>query len=275
MPAFADVVYDPQGKSMTGLVVEEHRDRILFNTEQGEKTVLRTQIADIFYSEPERNQFYLGNQSIQDGDYQSAAVFFRKALQINPQFSEAQDGLARIQDSLEKGTLPLSGTSPLQLLEQRWGVQLQEGGNGAVIFAVESGSFGDRVGLKAGDRLIAYWGESLSYLPAQEVASSMLGNAGTTLKLTIQRRLVLDPEPQPIPWPGMKIDITRLGWAVRALDAVGPSAKAGFLAGDRIVKINGQSTRYMPASKINDSIQSAKNQGMSAFIERDLTIIRE
>ena len=261
---------------MTGLVVEEHRDRILFNTEQGEKTVLRTQIADIFYSEPERNQFYLGNQAIQDGDYNSARVFFMKALQINPQFSEAGDALQRLKDLQEKGTLSLADANPVRLLETLWGVQLQEGGTGAVVFAVESGSFGDRIGLKAGDRLIAYWGESLLYLPAQEVASAMLGSAGTTLKLTLQRRLVLDPEPElAIPWPGMKVDITRLGWTVLSIDSVGPSVKAGFLAGDRIVKVDGQSTRYMPLSKINGTIQSAKIRGMSAFIERDLTVVRE
>ena len=170
----------------------------------------------------------------------------------------------------------MTQADPVRLLETRWGIQLQEGGNGAVVFAVKSGSFGDRTGLKAGDRLIAYWGESLLYLPAQEVASAMLGNSGTTLKLTIQRRLVLDPEPElAIPWPGMKVDITRLGWTVLSIDSVCSSAKAGFLAGDRIVKVDGQSTRYMPLSKINGIIQSAKTRGMSAFIERDLTVVRE
>ena len=262
--AYADVVYDHAGGTLKGLVVEEHHDRIVLSTEEGEKTVLRSEIEEVFYSEPERNYLYLGNQALEEGDFGIARGFFQKAVQINPAFSEATDALDRAEDLEKKQELVAKGLDLLQTLKKQWGITLGQGKDLAIVEEVRAGSLAERSGLENGDGLVAAWSSSLAFLPTGGVAKELIGPPGSKLKLTLQRDVKL-PAGEGFKF---KLSMERLG-----LTAAG--AEPPFLLGDRIVSIDGNSTRYMPLGKARKMIEGAKSKGVAFGIHRNLLITRE
>lgn len=263
--ASADVIYDQAGGTLKGLVVEEHKDRIVVSTEAGEQTVLRSQIEEVFYADPERNYLYLGSQALDEGEYQMARGFFQKALQINANLSEAADALARTDDLQKKLEYEPPDRDPMKALDKQWGIRIAEEGSLPIVVKLGSGLPAHRSGLALRDGLVAAWGGSLAFLPAEEAAEALLGPPGTPLKLTLQRQVRLPgqgAEAEP------KLAMERLGLTV--------AEAAGFLkAGDRIVFINGKSTRYLPLSNARRMLQRAKGKGADLVIHRDLLVTRE
>lgn len=254
----ADVIYDTAGGTLKGLVVEEHADRVVLNTEEGERTLFRSQIEEVFYAEPERNYLYLGGQALEGGDFGAARGFFQKALQINPDFSEAADALERADDLEKKQELLTGGLDFLKALKKQWGITLEEGKDLAVIREAPTGSLSERAGLAAGDGLIAAWSSSLAFLPSGAVAKELIGPPGSKIKLTLQRTVNL-PSPAALE---MKLSMERLGLTV-----------AG--SGDRIVSIGGKSTRYLPLEQARKMIQASRDTGVELVIHRDLRVTRE
>ena len=262
--ARADVVYDTAGGTLKGLVVEEHADRVVVNTEQGERTVFRSQIEEVFYAEPERNYLYLGNQALEGGDLAAARGFFQKALQINPDLSEASDALGRAADLEKKQGLLSEGLDLLQAMKKQWGITLEGNKDLSMIREVRPGSLAERSGLAVGDGLVAVWNSSLAFIPAGAVAKELIGPPGTTLKLTLRRAV---KAPAGGAWD-LKLGMERLGLTVAG-------EAAPLLPGDRIVSIRGKSTRYMPLGDAREMIRSAKDKGVELLIHRDLRVTRE
>ncbi len=273
---FADMVYYESGDTLKGLIVEEHRDRIVVSTEHGEWVILRKDIQEIFYDDPERNYLHLGNQAIATGDLNLAHGFFRKALQIHPDFQEAQDALNRVADLKRKAAVPEKSGDPLGVLQHQWGMILETTIDYPRVRAVMPASFAARSGIAEGDLLATAWGSSLAYLPLEEVARTLLGPAGSPLKITTQRRIQLPAASSKSgKWPGAALDIEPKGLTVKDVESSGVFAKSGVRAGDRIVSIADRSTRYMPLGDARRFIQEAKEKGLALLIHRDILLKRE
>ncbi len=272
--ARADDVFFQAGESLRGLVVEEHADRVVLSTEQGEKTVLRKEIDEIFYAEPERNQLYLGTQALEAGDFGGARKFFEQALRLNPLLAEAKDGLGRLEDTERKaGRPPADPSAALAAL----GLKLNRDADGwAVVESVGRGSEAQRWGLAAGDALVSCWGASLRYLPAAEVARRIAGPPGGALKLTVQRRIDLPgARPPQVGWPGLKLEMAHFGLTAREVEPTAPAFLAGLRPGDRIVQLGPAPTRYMPLGEARKALQQGRENGVSLIIHRDFIITRE
>ena len=273
--AVADVIYVKSGETLKGLVVEEHRDRIVLSTESGEQTVQRADIDEVFFDDPERNYLYLGRQALEGGNFSLAKGFFQKSLQIYPEFEEAVDALRRLADLQAKqaaGPLP---PNAVELLERHWGVLLEVSAGRPIVKKVDPGSFAKRSGLQAGDLLVGAWGESLAFLSPAEVAKALLGPTGSMLKLTIERAIQLSAGPKDPSWPGMELTMERLGLTAKEISPKGAAASSLVAARDHIVKINSDSTRYLPLLEAQRKIEEAKDQGILLTIHRDLFIKRE
>ncbi len=265
-PACADVIYDQSGGTLKGLVVEEHRDRIVVSTEGGEQTVLRSQIEEVFYAEPERNYLYLGNQALEGGDFAMARGFFQKALQINPDFSEAADALERAGDLEKKQAVWNEKDPPEIVLERQWGMKLSSGKELAVVSELKPGLLAERSGLLAGDLLVTCWGSSLAFLPPADAAAELIGPPGSPVKLTLQRRVKLPAGRLPAK---LTVSMERLG-----LTGTGPGSPP-LLPGDRIVSIHGKSTRYLPLGTARRKIRAGRKTGVELWVHRDVKVMRE
>lgn len=273
--ARADVVYEQAGGTTKGLVVEEHRDRLVITTEQGERMILRSQIEEVFYSEPERNYLYLGNQAVEGGELSAAEGFFQKAVQINPQLEEAQDALQRLHDLQRKVELGIRFQGPLAALEKGWGLSLKAAEPLVSVDKVREDSVVRKAALAEGDGLVALWSSSLAFLPAQQVADQLLGPPRTPLKLTIEREISLPPvSRESRGWPELKLSMERLGLTVQQAPATREPTRSGLLPGDRIVSIDGAPTRYTPLSQARAALEQAKGRGVTLRIHRDLLLVR-
>ncbi len=275
--AFADVIYFASGEELKGLVVEEHRDRVVMSTAEGEQMVLRSRIDEIFYDDPERNYLYLGNQSLENGDFSTAQGLFRKSMQMNPEFQEADDALNRLVDLKAKRADPtLEAPDLSDQLFKRWGLRVRLTEGWPRVQSVEPNSQAQRAGLLAGDTLIGLWGESLAFLPEREVAYLLLGPSGSMAKVTLERAVRLPPFQANGPaWPGFKLSTERLGLTVVSVQPRAAAAQAGFLAWDRIVAIDGKPTRYMPLKEAQRLVQASRERGLMLTLHRDLRMVRE
>ena len=265
--AYADIVYTTSGDSIKGLVVEEHHDRVVLSTEEGERPILKKEIDEVFYDDAERNYLYLGNQALEIGDFTLAKGFFQKALQIAPEFLEAQDGLHRLEDrratAANPGSVP---KDPAAFLQKSLGLHLAQKDNWIFVEAVESGSLSAQAGFDAGDIFISVWGDSLGFIPLEEAAQVLVGPPGSERKLTIER--VVE-----IRWPGVHLEMGRLGLTVDKLEQGSPAA--GILAPqDRIVAIGEKATRYMPLEEARRLLDQGRRGGVRVRIHRDLLFKR-
>ena len=276
--ARADLIYYNSGETLKGLVVEEHRDRVIVSTEAGEWTVLRKEIAEIFYDEAERNFLYLGNQALGTGNFPLAHGFYKKALQLKPGFREAQDALERLVDLKKKQETPEREANPAEALQRRWGIRLEIQNDWPVIQSVKENSFAAHQGLMGQDILTAVWGESLVFLSLDDVAKTLLGPAGTRVRVTIQRAVALPkegPGSGKKGWPGWTLNMELLGLTVASVELEGAAAETGLQAGDRIVEIQGRSTRYMPLEQAKRTVLDARKKGLTLMVQRDILIRRE
>ncbi|MBI3318012.1 MAG: hypothetical protein HYZ90_02545 [Candidatus Omnitrophica bacterium] len=280
--AFADTVYLKSGESLKGLVVEEHRDRIVLSTEAGEQTFFRRDLDDVFYDDPERNYLYLGEQALEAENFSAARGFFRKALQIYPEFQEADDALKRLEDLQRKRSVSWKAARPEADLEGQWGLLLSaytpSSGPSRPWPRVEKakpGSLAERLRLLPGDELISFWGDSLAFFSPSEAAEVLLGPTKTPVKLTIQRRVLLAPNPTGRDWPGLELEMSRMGLTVSKVEPKQPAASSGLLAGDRIVQLGEISTRYLPLPEARKVFQDSKTQGILMTVHRDLHFDRE
>jgi len=257
------------------LVVEEHWDRIVVSTEQGEQTILRETIEEVFFDEPERNQLYLGNQALGMGEFSLAQGFFRKALRLAPSFQEAADGLSRLKDQQVKLAARLDLSNPMPDLPNQMGMTLGLADRFAQVRTIRADSPAERAGLDARDVLVSYWGESLRFLPLEEIARRVLGPPGTSVKLTVRREMML---PSALPfekdWPAMQMGMSRLGLMALEITPKGMADLTGLRVGDHIVQIKKQPTRYMPLAQARRIMKEAKETGITLVIQRDITIQR-
>jgi len=276
VPAYADVIYFQSGETVKGYIVEEHRDRVIMSTLEGERIVLRAQIDEIFYDDPERNYLYLATQALERGEFTLAKGFLQKALQIQPRFQEALDALGRLEDLQKKAASAWSNPHPLEALEEHWGLTLESTTPWPLVKAVREDSLAARVGIQVEDLLIRAWGDSLAYLPLEEVAGILLGPPETTVKLTLQRRITLPKESlEGKKWPGMTLGMEWLGLFVLMVEPGGVSALSGIRPQDRIMVIGDASTRYLVLGEARRILQEAGKGGMTLGIHRDLMIKRE
>ncbi len=287
---FADEIYFTSGETLRGLVVEEHHDRVVVSTEEGEKTVLRSRVEEIFYAEPERNYLYLGHQAIEDSEFSLARGFLQKVLQINPRLSEAEDALRRLEDLERKRATPLAPMGgPLQALGKALGITLKASEQYTRASGVREGSSAQRAGILPGDALVAAWRHSLAFLAPEEAAAELVGPSGTQIKLTIERVVELpkgsssrgwpegrgEASSSRSRWPQMDLEMGRLGVTVLRAQPAGAAEKAGLSPGDRIVRIFEESTRYMPLHQAQRKIAEARERGVRLVLHRDLLLSRE
>ena len=255
-------------------MIEEHRDRIVVSTEAGEWTILRKDIQEVFYDDPERNYLFIGNEALGEENFSLAQMFFRRALQIKPEFIEAQNALNRLADVKKKSDSRETYPDPVSALNSRWGITLESKKEFCAVQSVKPGSAAEKGGIAAGDSVVAVWGYSAAFVAPQDLAAMLLGPAGTPVRLTIARSAALSQADKKLSWSGMTLDMKPQGLTVIQVDPKSAAENAGLLPMDRIVEIDGFSTRYMPLGESRKRFKETP-QPVSALIQRDLLVKRE
>jgi len=303
LPVYADTIQLKDGQELKGLVVEKHEDRIILSTEKGEMPVLKNAIQKINYDDPEQNFLQMGESHEAVQRWGEALAYYQKALEVNPNFEEAQKAVVRVRNHFwaESAAGPKNEIEKRQALYDTWGTggttkvfpkkhasadadSLREG------LGVELGSKGDWVGLsqvfskkdaalaglKKNDRLVAIDGKSIRYLTPELVREKMLSPRYSSFILEYERdcQLMKTGLEKELVDFGLGLKLEYEGVIVQKVEKESAASHAGLKEQDLLITVDGQSIRYLPLEKLIGVIQGAKNHTVLFSVRRSAMLTR-
>jgi tetratricopeptide (TPR) repeat protein len=293
----ADAIKLKNGKELKGLVVEEHEDRILLSTENGEIPVLRRGIRQIDFDNPAQNFAQVGRSFEEKQRWGEAMAYYEKALEVNPDLEEAKNAVARVRnrfwaktalgpvDEIEKrqalyetwGKGNFSETrkgpeasAPTELLHKDLGLRLLKKGDWVRLSEVIPGKDAALSGLRKNDRLVSIDGNSLRYLNVEAVREKLMSPRHTSFILEYDRechmaRTGFEKELREF---GLELKLDTQGVVVTGVKPSSAASRSGFHKNDTIIEVNSVSTRYLPLKKFMDVIQKNPAAVEAVFIVR-------
>jgi len=301
---YSDTVVLTNGERLKGVIVEEYRDRVTLSTMDGERNVMRQGIKNIIFDLEEQNLTNLGDFYQDRALYEKAYYYYSRALEINPDYKKARDSLNYVGTFIQQSGRMRKLDHIKRLNEEsRWGrksgisVQPEISGKelsaaekirGSLGFTLKSvrhifeisdivpGSPADKAGVRGGDILLAAWGRSVSYMEPEAVFKKLVSPGVMDIKITVERKYLLDL--RDAKWGaedtlGAKLGFTEMEGLVIGEVAAGSVAEtSGLKSGDRINRIQGESTRYMSLEDVRHIINSRKGDILSLTIKRDIVI---
>lgn len=303
--ASADTIYLKDGKELKGIVVEDYRDRLTFSTADGEISLMKSDIRELYFDSDQDNLLALAKQSVDRKSYERAFAYYNKVLKMDPNSKEAKDGIAFLQGYMYRknelmkeydvarreeferyGTV--SGAGPadeksyeesVAKLNKSLGITLSIGDVFPVVQKVVSGSSAAEAGVKAGDRIVAVWGRLTGYIPLKEIVKMMIEKPLIEIKCTIERTVDIPVgrggfSNSPDSLIGASLAMEFDGLTISGVKGAGPAIEAGLAKGGLVTAINGKPTRYMPLKKAIGMIKDAKGGVISITFRKELTIWR-
>ena len=304
--AAADTLIKNDGEEVKGIVLEDYKDRMVLSTVSGEKSVMKSDIKELYYDQDEDNLIKLAEQAKEKKDYIRALTYYDMAFKTNPNSKAAKDGLVFLEgylfrkeqaqkedDVKRREDLENQGVSvPTQLPENE---ELSEKLSRAkrdigIILSIKDGlpfvedvhrhSPADESGIIQGDKLAAIWARLTGYMSLREVLDALLDKPSLELKCTIERNIEIPINPYRIiafganELIGATFSMEFDGLTVASVLENGASNEAGLKKKDLVVAIDGKPTRYMPLNKAVNMIKNSKNKTVKLTIRREVLIWR-
>jgi len=294
----ADTVTLKNGDLVKGVILENYADRILVSTYEGEKSIMKSRIANLKYDAQEDNLLSLGEHHREKGDFDDAYFYYKKAYKVNPGLKAAKDGIILskqaffekerqrhegavekrriIEEFKSKGRFDEVPEDKERVLRDVLGIALKMDGINSIVGRIEGRSVAEISGIRLGDRIIAIWSSLTGFLSKDEVISRLIDRTPRELKLTIERDIKVGKKRHIFVRSTENFIGTRFvmqwdGLTVGDVIADGPAGRAGLKTGDLVMKIEGKPTRYMNAPNMHELIRKA--QGEVAFtIRREISV---
>jgi len=299
MVSYADTIYTKEGKEMKGIVVEDYTDRLIFSTIDGEITVMKPDVRELYYDSEEDNLLKLAEQSREKKDFVRAFVYYDKALKLNPQSKRALEGVVFLQgylfrkeqaqkeedvkkrEAIENYGIAINEepgeaekiTLEAESLRKNVGLTLKIEGALPVVESVRLKSPAQEAGVKKDDKLVAVWGRLTGYMSLEEVTGILLDKPSLELKCTIERDVGIRLISGYVIGASFKMEFD--GLTVSGVKEKGPSSVAGLKEGDLVSAINGRSIRYTPLREAVNDIRKSTGGIASLTIKREVLIWRK
>ena len=287
-----DTIYTKDGKELKGIITEEYRDRITFSTIDGQVTVMKSDVRELYFDTEEQNLIKLAEQARDKSDYMKAFIYYDKAFKLNPESMAAKDGIVFLQGYLFKKDMSQKEevvrrhnefeqrgeTSEIKSDEDKFnddlkklrteaGIALTTSAGVARIESVKPGSPADGAGIIKGDTLVAIWGRLVGYMSLKEVVETLLEKNSLETKITLERNIGVKVGPDGS--IGATLVMQFDGLTISALKD-GAAYEAGLKPNDLIMKINGESTRYMPLKRSIEIIKKSKGGQVNLTVRKDI-----
>jgi len=298
---YADTIVMKNKTKAKGLVVDEYVDRIVLSTVDGEKDILRKDIDRIEYDTPEQNFMQLGKSYEEKSWYDKAAFYYKKAMEINPDYKEAREAYLashakiwreeekRVKKDIELHTMAMEwqksrnkkeDSSPKSkeiLVKQSLGISLAEKDGIFRIDEVVPGSSAARAGIVKGDLLVGIWGRLIRYSKPEYVLNELLGPRFSEIKILIEKDISMPADSGKGTYRelGITIGFEYEGLIVKEISQEKKAWAAGLRKGDFIIAIDKKATRYLPLDSVIDLINSPKNNNIIFTVRRNLNMRRE
>lgn len=291
----ADTIYTKDGKELKGIVIEDYKDRILFSTVDGQVTVMKDDVRELYFDTEEQNLIKLAEQAREKGDYIKAFIYYDKAFKMNPDSRAAKDGIVFLQGYLfkkdmsqkeevvrrhnefeERGMVPEiksdedKFTEYQKRLRSESGIALLTTAGVTKIESVMSDSPAAAAGIKKGDTLIAIWGRLVGYMSLKEVVETLLEKNSLETKITLDRDIIIDEMPGDSIVPDLSMQFD--GLTLSNIKDGSAAFTAGLKPGDLIMEINGNSTRYMPLKRAIELVKKSKDGKVELTVRKDIVM---
>ena len=290
--AFADTVILTDGEEVKGLVVDEHADRIVVSTFEGEKALNRTRIEHIRYEDEETHLLKLAGSALDTKNYEQAIYYYKKVLKLDPDSTIAKDGarmaigkqlssgaeIAKeeidLMIALEEGSdaFEKEAIEHEKNIRTLLGLELAMDKKKAPCFveAVYPRSVSYDHGVQKGDIIDSIWNTSVKYMPYEGVVREMAGPEFSVVKLSVERQVVFNKKEL----PGLNIALHKEGYFIKDVSGLLRSRENYIMPGDWILEVNSAATRYMPEKELKNMITDTDGT-VSFLIKRDIYIRRE
>lgn len=284
LPSYSDTVIMKDGSELKGLVVEQHNDRIVVSTFDGEKTVLRTEYIEIEFDDPAYSLYYLGKQMEEQKKYGVALSYYEKAHALNPELRDAREAAIGIRSRFwsefaagPRGEMTkqqeiqsafrsnasieeIAEDGHKETMKQLWdgaGLSLKSDGDWILIHDTRIGGQARKKGLIRGDLIAKIDGKSMRHLNQDALAMELLEPKYSTLAMTFQRvvRFPSNSKKVSIRNLGFDLDQTYEGITVKKVDGESIAYKMGLEPDDLITAVNDQGTRYLSKRDVKKAVE--------------------
>lgn len=301
----ADTIYTNEGQEIKGIVVEDYKDRIVLSTINGEVTIMKSDIKELYFDEEVDNLIKLAEQAKEKRDYIRALTYYDLAFRKNPNSKAAKDGLVflegylfrkeqaqkeadvRRREELESRGAVVPSVKPeaeeisekAGRLKKALGIKIDMKDGLPQIMSVQRGSPADEAGIIKGDKIAAIWGRLTGYMGLREVMDAFLDKPSLELKCTLERTVDLKVSRFSLVVPpshlvGASFAMELQGLTIASVKEDGSAANAGLKKGYLVTAINGKATRYMPLKKAMSMIRHSKDGTARLTIRRDTLMWR-
>ena len=292
---YADQVVLKNGNVLKGIVIEKYHDRIILSVPYGQLPLYMKQIEDIIYDRPEQNFLKMGNKYLDEGDVDKAVEYYKNALKAKPGFEDAKDAIARAKDrqkkieqrkreildrqQIKERRVQELKERKIQKLKETLGLEIEKYGDSIRAVYVYPGTSASKSGVRGGDIIVDIWDVSMKYQKVSKAADLLIGEKGSSVTLTIERRL--SPVRKKIRWYekafvgiGISLKVEEKGLIVSKVLQGQPGDIAGLKVNDYIVAISGKSTRYMTLKDAIKNMAGAELTPLELTVHRRIRIVR-
>jgi tetratricopeptide (TPR) repeat protein len=293
---YGDVIIKKDREKIRGVIVEEYRDRVVISTLDGEREIFRNDIANINFDLEEQNLVRIGDFYQDRGMYQKSYYYYRQALEVDPNYKSAKEGLdysgfmlQQFERKMKRGHIRRmneekawrTGTkTPEENIEEEFrrvlGFSVEPYKANFRITDVQRLSRAYQAGLREGDIIIALWGRMVGYSHPEEFVSKIVSSDIMEVRLTMERIMEIeldDTSGNLSSLMGMNITYSETeGFEVTAVAQGGRAERAGIIAGDVFTEIDGRSTRYMPRRDMEKVFMEKRGSNITVAIKRDTSV---
>jgi len=306
--ARADTLYTNDGGEIKGIVVEDYKDRIVMSTVDGEVSVLKSDIKQLYYDSEADNLIKLAEQAQERGDVMKAFAYYDMAYKFDPDSKAAKDGIVFLQgylfrkeqvkkeDEIKKqeefenfGVARIEEEKPIieknkddaAKLKEVLGITLLIDNNIPVVESTSVKSPAYEAGIEKGDAIVSIWGKLCGYMSVEDVVSTLLEKPSVEIKCGIERLVTVPLKPDRTMLSslddmlGGSFSMEFDGLTVSEVKEGGPAFEAGLVKNDRIITIDGKLTRYLPLGKAISMMRDTKKDTITFRIRRELIIWRK
>jgi len=302
---YADTVILKNRTKVKGLVVDEYVDRIALSTVEGERDIFRKDIDRIEYDTPEQNFMQLGRAYDSKGWYDKAAFYYKKAMDINPDYKEARDAYVashakmwREEEKMTKRDIDLHNMAkewqakrnkqaqvPVVVkskeikvkVKEILGISITEHEGVFRISEVVSGSSSAKAGIQKGDFLVGIWGRLIRYSKLEDILGELIGPKYSEVKILVSRDIFVPVETGANAYKdlGASLGFEYEGLLIKDIIPGKIAEISGLKKGDLVIAIDKNITRYLPLDSVISLINNPKSDKIVFTVRRSINLRRE
>ncbi len=281
--AFGDTVYFNNHK-LEGRIVEETPSYVVIETPIGSATITKDRITRIERFSQEENFLKMGDNRFKQKHYNAAMDYYNKALEANPEYEKAKAALAKVKKikeeiaqrrKLELERLRKEKEKKKEKLEKKIGMVVDEiDGKFEVINVVKNSPAG-RAQIRLRDRIITIDNFSTKGMTLEKVWKKLSGKK--PISITIEREVEvlkkrIEYRKRSFVGIGIFLDTDNNGLFVSSVIESESADKAGLGNGDRIISINGKSSKGLSLDQAAELISDRELSKVNIIVRKDVKI---